>query len=259
MSWHGASGPSLAATLGLPHVEALARTGSTMDIAHDLAATGLPAGTLVLAEAQDSGRGRGGHAWRSEAGRGIWMTLVERPRPGEGLDVLSLRVGLRLAPVLDRWTPTPVRLKWPNDLLVDDRKLAGILVEARWRGERLDWVAIGLGINLVPPADATEIAGLGDADPHAVLAEAVPAMRAAAFASGALDEAELAAFADRDATVGRSIVLPASGTVRGITARGALIVETAGGDVECRTGSLRFARSPTPPSSCEVPSHAARR
>ncbi len=259
MSWHGASGPALAAALGLPRVEAFASLGSTMDVAHDLAAAGAPAGTLVIAEAQQSGRGRGGHAWRSEAGRGIWMTLIERPRPGDGLDVLSLRIGVRLAPVLDRWTPTPVRLKWPNDLLVGDRKLGGVLVEARWRGDRLDWVAIGLGINLVPPADAMEIAGLGAIDPHVAVAEIVPAARAAAFASGPLGPDELEAFAARDAAVGRPITSPIIGTARGITPRGALVVEAADGDVECRTGSLRFARSQTPPSTLEVSPHAARR
>lgn len=258
MSWFGASGESLAAALGLPRVEALERTGSTMDVAHELAALGAPAGTLVVAEAQERGRGRAGHAWRSERGRGLWLTLVERPHAREGVDVLSLRIGLRLAPVLERWTDGAVRLKWPNDLLVEGRKLAGILVEARWRGERLDWVAIGLGVNLVPPSDATELAGLGAAEAPAVLAELVPAIRAAAFASDRLDERELAAFAERDLAAGLDVVAPAVGTVRGITRDGALIVATPSGEVECRTGSLRFARQPTPPSSMEMP-HAARR
>lgn len=259
MSWFGASGASLAASLGLPRVEALGWAGSTMDVAHELAAAGAPAGTLVVAEAQESGRGRAGHAWRSEAGRGIWMTLIERPRAGDAIDVLSLRIGLRVAPVLERWTGAPIRLKWPNDLFVDERKLAGILVEARWRGERPDWAAIGLGVNLVPPVDATEVAGLGAVDAHAVLAEVLPALRAAAFASGPLDATELDAYAARDAAAGRAITAPVAGIVRGITARGALVVATGAGEVECRTGSLRFARSGTPPSSREVPFHAARR
>ena len=58
--------------------------------------------------------------------------------------MLALRVGLRLARALDRFAPEPLRLKWPNDLYVDDKKLAGILIEARWRESRLEWVAIGL-------------------------------------------------------------------------------------------------------------------
>jgi BirA family biotin operon repressor/biotin-[acetyl-CoA-carboxylase] ligase len=258
VSWFGATGDQLAAALGLPRVVARDEVGSTMDVAHELAAIGAPAGTLVVAEAQATGRGRGGNAWRSEPGRGIWMTLLERPRASDAIDVLSLRVGLRLAPVLERWTGAPVRLKWPNDLFVGARKLGGVLIEARWRGDRADWVAIGVGVNLVPPGDAPALTGLGPADPLAVLAEMVPAVRSAAFASGALTVEELEAFAERDHAVGRRASEPAAGIVRGITAAGELLLEAATGTVAFRTGSLVLADRPTPPSVPEVP-HAARR
>lgn len=244
MSWGGVSGESLAATLGLPRVIAVSRVGSTMDAAHALAAEGAPAGTLVIAEEQTAGRGRGGRVWTSRQGTGLWMTLIERPRTDDGLDVLSLRVGLRLAPVLERWTPTPIRLKWPNDLFVGNRKLAGVLIEARWRGARADWVAIGLGVNLTPaPGAANDLgavdaAALEGADPHAVLAEVVPALRAAAGASGPLREEELAVFAARDLAVGQLVSHPANGTVRGISPSGELLVETADGVRHCRAGSL---------------------
>lgn len=260
MTWFGAEGDALASALGLPQVSAVTRVGSTMDAAHELAASGAPAGTLVIAEEQASGRGRGGKSWESARGHGIWMTLVERPRSVDGLDVLSLRVGLRLAPVLERWTTSAVRLKWPNDLFVGDRKLGGILIEARWRGDRADWVAIGLGINLVPPPGAT-VAGLGSVDPHAVIAEVVPALRAAAFASGRLTADELAAFAARDLGAGRRIVLPAEGIARGISPSGELLVETQGTTSRFRAGSLVFADQPAPPDhppAPEVPTHAAR-
>src|SRR5699024_4705414 len=104
------------------------------------------AGTLVLADRQTAGRGRGGRTWVSEPGAGIWLTLVERPRDAASVALLSLRLGLRAAPVLDRWSAAPVRLKWPNDLHVGRGKLAGILVESRWREERIEWIAVGMGI-----------------------------------------------------------------------------------------------------------------
>ena len=66
------------------------------------AAEGAPAGTLVVADAQTAGRGRSGRTWTSERGAGVWLTLIERPRDVDALDVLSLRVGLALAPALDR-------------------------------------------------------------------------------------------------------------------------------------------------------------
>lgn len=243
MSWFGYAPEALARELGLPRVVAERRVASTMDLAHALAAEGAPAGTLVLAEEQTSGRGRGGRSWSSRPRTGIWLTAIERPRASDGLDVLSLRLGLHLAPVLERWTVGPVRLKWPNDLFVGPRKLAGVLVESRWRGERPDWVAIGLGVNVVPPSDLTEAIGLPDADAVQVLAEMVPAIRAAAFASGPLRADELAAFARRDLAVGHRVSEPARGLVRGISPTGELLLETSTGIEPHRAGSLVFSLS----------------
>ena len=143
----------LAALLDLPDVELLESTTSTLDVAHRKAGGGCPGGTLVVADRQTAGRGRSGTRWTSPAASGIWLTLIERPGDTSGLDVLSLRIGLRAARSLDRFASEPVRLKWPNDLFVEGRKLAGILIEARWRESRLDWVAIGVGINVSAPAD----------------------------------------------------------------------------------------------------------
>jgi BirA family biotin operon repressor/biotin-[acetyl-CoA-carboxylase] ligase len=228
VSWLGHEGEALAREFGLPRVEALGRVGSTMDAAHALAAEGALSGTLVIAEEQAAGRGRGGRSWTSVPRAGLWMTVIERPRDADALDVLSLRVGLHLAPVLERWTSGPVSLKWPNDLYVGHRKLAGVLIEARWRGARADWVAIGVGINLTPPPGAPDAIGLGGAD---------------AFANGPLREDELLAFASRDLARGRTVTQPARGTARGISPAGELLVETAAGVSAHRTGSLVLVHS----------------
>ncbi len=240
MTWFGASGDALARALALPQVSAHEAVGSTMDEAHRLAAGGAPAGTLVLAERQDAGRGRGGKRWSSASRAGLWLTLIERPRDARAIEVLSLRVGLRMARVLDRWTEAPIRLKWPNDLFVGSRKLAGVLIEARWRDQRPDWVAIGVGINLEAPADQRDAAALREAAPHEVLGELVPALRAAAFASGPLSDAECAEFATRDLALGRELREPMAGTARGVAADGALLIESNGTLTPVRAGSLVF-------------------
>ena len=212
-----------------------------MDDAHGLASAGALAGTLVIADRQTSGRGRAGRRWASESGQGIWMTLIERPNDAEAVDVLSLRLGLRAARALDRYAESPIRLKWPNDLYVGERKLAGILVEARWRANRLDWVAIGIGVNVRAPTDMENAASLEvHADRVDVLAELVPALRAAAHARGPLSTGELDEFAARDMAAGRTCVAPASGRVRGITSAGELLVDTDSGLRAFRDGSLTF-------------------
>jgi len=243
VSWLGVDDAVLARRLGLPRVDGHPSVASTMDLAHALAADGAPAGTLVIAETQTAGRGRGGRVWTSHPGDGLWMTLVERPRTADALDVLSLRVGLRLAPVLERWTSGPVRLKWPNDLYVGRRKLAGVLIEARWRGSHPDWIAIGLGINLAAPPELPDAIGLERASAEVVLAEVIPAVRAAAFAHGPLSAQELLEFSRRDLAVGQRVTLPAAGLVRGISPAGELLLETPEGVAPFRTGSLVFANS----------------
>jgi BirA family transcriptional regulator, biotin operon repressor / biotin---[acetyl-CoA-carboxylase] ligase len=235
----------LARRLALPRVALYDEVGSTLDVAHELAAAGAPAGTLVIADAQTAGRGRMGRSWRSEPGAGVWLTMIERPADATALETLSLRVGLGVAPALDALAESPVRLKWPNDLYLGTRKLAGILIEARWREGRPEWVAIGLGINLRPPASEARAVGLrSGVRRDEVLDRVVPAIRAAARTHGPLSSAELASFAERDLAAGRACVEPAVGVVRGIDSAGALLVDVTSREtkevVAVRAGSLVF-------------------
>lgn len=242
VTFGGLDGATLAARLGLAACELHGRVASTMDLAHAAAARGAPAGTLILADEQDAGRGRGGKVWSSPAGGGLWMTMVERPASPAGLDVLSLRLGLFVAEALDGLVAGHARLKWPNDLMVGNGKLAGILVEARWRDQRVDWVAIGLGLNVLPPREVPGAVGLTPGTTRLAALEAVtPAVRAAAAGTGPLTPEELDRYARRDHAVRRRVVQPADGIVAGVAASGELMVETAGGLVACRSGSLVLA------------------
>jgi BirA family biotin operon repressor/biotin-[acetyl-CoA-carboxylase] ligase len=241
-SYDGRDAATLARMLDVPRVVVFDSTASTMDDAHGLATIDAPAGTVVLTDRQTAGRGRNGRRWASESGQGIWMTVVERPNDPSAVDVLSLRLGLRAARALDRFAASPIRLKWPNDLLVGDGKLAGILVEARWRAGRIDWVAIGIGVNVRAPSGVASATGLLPGVQRVdVLTELIPAVRAAAAARGALTAGELEEFAARDFAIGRACIDPVPGEVRGITAAGELLVDTATGVRAFRDGSLTLA------------------
>lgn len=232
---------ALAALLELPRVLVFDEVGSTLDVTHALGERGEPAGTLVLADAQTAGRGRMGRSWRSDRGAGIWLTLLERPASAESLGVLALRLALAVAPALEPFAGAATRLKWPNDVYVGERKLAGVLVEARWHGPRLDWVAIGVGINVRPPANFDGAGLAPDAQRVDALAAVVPALRAAARATGPLTDDELARYAHRDLAPGRACTEPAIGVVAGIRGDGALLVDTATGRIACHAGSLVLA------------------
>ena len=235
----GYSAGELAGELGLPHVELLSKTTSTQDVAHKLAADGARSGTIVVADQQTRGRGRSGARWHSASGTGLWLTLIERPVDSTGVSVLSIRVGIRSARALDRFAAEPIRLKWPNDLYVSGRKLGGVLVEARWRDVSLEWIAIGIGINIAPPADMPDAAGLDPGTRRTeVLAEMVPGLRLAATSVGELTARELMEFDTRDMARGRHCSQPAQGIVRGITASGELLVALADTVARFRSGSL---------------------
>ena len=243
-TWEGENAETLARLLDLPRVELLATVPSTMDVAHALGAEGAAAGTLVLAETQTAGRGRSGKNWRSRAGAGIWMTLLERPNDAEALGVLSIRLGLKVAPVLERYAHEAVRLKWPNDLLVSAGKVAGILVETRWRDRQVDWVAIGLGVNVHAPRGERGGALRAGTRRLDVLAEVVPALRAASRGRGALTAKELERWTARDHAAGRLCRSPIPGRVRGLAADGSLIIEDGRGTALARAGSLVLEEEP---------------
>ena len=174
----GADHLTIAARCNVPRVVLFDEVTSTLDIAHPLAREGAPEGTLILAERQTAGRGRSGRVWASEEGAGIWSTLIARPTDVAALDVLSLRVGLAAARALAAFSEGEIHVKWPNDLMLRDGKLGGILIESRWREERVDWIVIGVGINCRVPREVPNARALLEgADRIDVLASLVPAIR----------------------------------------------------------------------------------
>jgi BirA family biotin operon repressor/biotin-[acetyl-CoA-carboxylase] ligase len=131
---------------------------STNDVAARLADAGAEEGTTVVAEAQTSGRGRMGRAWFSPPGAGLYVSIVLRPGPPQGPPLLTLAAGVALAEAIQAATGLPAAIKWPNDLLVGKRKLAGILAEAAAQGGRPPFVILGIGVNLRPAAYPPELA-----------------------------------------------------------------------------------------------------
>jgi BirA family biotin operon repressor/biotin-[acetyl-CoA-carboxylase] ligase len=123
---------------------------STQTIAHRLAEEGAPEGTLVIAEVQTAGRGRMGKNWHSPKGKGVWMSLVLRPNiPVHFTPQLTLLVAVALNRTIRKLEPSlPIAIKWPNDLLVDGRKISGILLESNAEDERLRHVIAGVGISV---------------------------------------------------------------------------------------------------------------
>jgi BirA family transcriptional regulator, biotin operon repressor / biotin---[acetyl-CoA-carboxylase] ligase len=133
----------------------LPSTGSTNDEALKWAAEGAPEGTLVVAEDQTRGRGRRERSWWSEPGRSLLFSLILRPRrPAAELGLLTAAVGVAAARGVEEATDVRIALKWPNDLVVGDRKLGGILVETRVTASGVDVAVAGVGINVFDLSEA---------------------------------------------------------------------------------------------------------
>ena len=240
----------LARRWGVPQCTVFARLSSSLDAIHELGAEGATAGAVVVAEQQSAGRGRDGRTWRSPAG-GVWLGMLLRP-PVSAPGALSLRVGLVVADVVDEvlGAPSPrAQLKWPNDVLLEDRKVAGILCESRWQGETRQWLGVGIGINVANeiPADVRHSAvalnefrrgrSIRRID---VLDLLVPALAACAEPRAELSERELAAFATRDWLRGRRLRAPLSGRAAGIQPDGALLVDNGAGSGVVRDGHVEL-------------------
>jgi BirA family transcriptional regulator, biotin operon repressor / biotin---[acetyl-CoA-carboxylase] ligase len=237
------------ARFGTPHRH-LRRTGSTNTVARELAAAGAPHGTLVTAAEQTAGRGRQGRTWTAPADAALLYSAVLRPL-GPHHAVLPLAVALAVCEACEELRPgVECKVKWPNDVHLDGRKLAGILIEARPQD---DWAVVGVGLNLTIAAEdfpeelrgrATSLfpaRGPSPTVPH-VRQESIRNSWRSGAAAGALSgrlevwlaadaERVLAAWRERDALRGREVSwAQGSGVAEGIDERGYLLVRLADGD-----------------------------
>jgi BirA family biotin operon repressor/biotin-[acetyl-CoA-carboxylase] ligase len=224
-------------TLGRPRLH-LRETTSTNDRARELAAQGAPHGTLVTAAAQSAGRGRQGRTWSAPPGHALLMSLVLR----EAHPLLPLAAAVGVAEAIG----DDARIKWPNDVLLSDRKVAGILAEGR---PQEGWAVLGIGVNVavrvedLPPELHATAATLGrepsDVEPF------LGSVLAALTRSLSLPPRELLdAWRGRDALLGRQVSWSAgSGTAAGIDGEGRLVVElAAGGRTALDAGEVHLQR-----------------
>jgi BirA family biotin operon repressor/biotin-[acetyl-CoA-carboxylase] ligase len=226
--------------LGRPHLH-FRSIGSTNEQARALAAAGAPHGTLVTASAQTAGRGRQGRTWVAPPGRALLLSVIVR----EPAALLSLRAGLAVA---DLAGPSSL-VKWPNDVLLDGRKVAGVLVEGR-PAER--WAVVGIGVNAAVdvasmPVELRERAGslgLAPAELPAALRSLLAALDRRLAAS---EEDVLEALRSRDALLGQTVRWSGGlGTGAGIAPDGSLQVDLGGGaSVSLDAGEVHLVASGT--------------
>jgi len=129
--------------------------GSTNSHARELAEDGAAQGEIVFAESQTQGRGRLGRPWESPAFLNLYLSVILRPNlaPAHAAQI-TLTAAVALAETVGFFIARPPAIKWPNDILVDGKKLAGILTEAACDGERVEYVILGIGVNLNYRVDA---------------------------------------------------------------------------------------------------------
>jgi BirA family biotin operon repressor/biotin-[acetyl-CoA-carboxylase] ligase len=121
---------------------------STNTAAKELAENGAPEGTAVIADHQTAGRGRFNRTWHSEAGKNIILSLVLRPREEQSAHLLTYLTALCAAKTAEVSAGVRVECKWPNDLLIRGRKFCGILLESAWNDSSIDYVVVGIGMNV---------------------------------------------------------------------------------------------------------------
>lgn len=222
--------------IGTPRVHHR-RTDSTNERAKELAAAGAPHGTLVTADEQSAGRGRQGRAWTAPAGSAVLMSLVLR----ELDELLPITAAVAICEAL----PAEAAIKWPNDVWIDRRKLAGILVEGR---PQEGWAVLGVGLNVTtesfPPelaetATSLKLAGV-ETTPGQVLEELLPSLDAWL---GAPPDAVLPAWRERDALKGERVRWTGGeGVAAGIDDSGSLLVDTRDGRVALDAGEVHLLR-----------------
>ncbi|MDI6771809.1 MAG: biotin--[acetyl-CoA-carboxylase] ligase [bacterium] len=247
-----------AARLGWPLVW-VGELGSTNDLARLLVGAGCPEGAVVVADRQTRGRGRQGRAWASPSG-GLWCSVLLYPSADLPQGLLSLAVAVAVAETAEQFVPGPARIRWPNDVEIAGRKVAGILIETAGAA-----VVVGVGINVgielqvMPPEVAARAGSLhliaGRPIERRAVLEALLARladRYSAWAAGG--EAVSDAWSSRDMLRGTPVAVlhsgPAiEGIAEGINREGALRIRTATGAIrQVVAGDVHQICGPSDPS-----------
>jgi BirA family transcriptional regulator, biotin operon repressor / biotin---[acetyl-CoA-carboxylase] ligase len=230
-------------SFGHPHHH-FTRTDSTNSRARQLAAAGAPHGTVITAAEQTAGRGRQGRTWTAPPNRALLYSAIVRPL-AEHHVMLPLAVPLAVCEAAEELNPhLNCKVKWPNDIHVEGRKLSGVLIEARPQD---GWAVIGVGLNTSVgtedfpeelKATATSLQDVRIDDARKALDEHL-----ARWLSAEVDEV-LAAWRERDALLGREVEWEGgSGVADGVDDRGYLVVVTPGGDrVALGAGEVHLTR-----------------
>jgi BirA family biotin operon repressor/biotin-[acetyl-CoA-carboxylase] ligase len=237
-----------------------AEVGSTNDVALQLAATGAPEGTAVLADVQRSGRGRRGHVWHSPPGTGVYLSTIVRPHQS-ALPLVTLAAGVAAARAIAALTSLPIELKWPNDVVIGRpwRKVGGVLCEASGSAGRIEAVVVGIGLNVgaatYPPEIAARATSLEselgrEVDRDRVVVELLAQLREIA---GRLGDADASWVAEAWRAFGgaglggapvrwREAEVERRGHARDIDAGGALVVDVDGTSARVIAGEVTWER-----------------
>ncbi len=208
---------------------------STSERARELTEGGAPSGTVVTADAQSAGRGRRGRRWSAPAGAALLYSAILRPLQAIHA-LLPLAVPVAVCDAIESLAPVECAIKWPNDVWIDERKVAGVLIEAR----PPDWAVIGIGVNLaIEPGELpSDLRWPATSVGHGATVEAALGAVNETLASwvGAEDARILAEFRRRDALATRSVRWEGTGSdgegrgrAEGVDERGNLVVIEASG------------------------------
>ena len=250
--WDGADSESWQRHLHVPAIYLFETIDSTNNFARKLADEGADALTLVIADQQTSGRGRGGRSWISAPGSSLLFSLIFRGRAGTGAapGAAPVRIGNAVAEAIESNTSIPAMLKWPNDIVVAGiGKVGGILCEGALRQDGSSYIIAGIGINVHTPAPGyaslSDVAGTAISRAE-VLTATIAALRSVApHINDPLSEGELNAIARRDILLDQMIENDDGlrGQAIGIQRDGSLSVKTTDGVRAIRDASIRLADS----------------
>jgi BirA family biotin operon repressor/biotin-[acetyl-CoA-carboxylase] ligase len=231
-------------------------TGSTNTDALQAARAGALHGSVYFADEQQAGRGRGDHRWESEPGAGLYVSVLLRlPLAAAHLSLLPLAAGLAAADAIHSVTGITIDLRWPNDLLIGERKTGGILVESRLDGPSVAFAVVGIGINvhqrtfhpaLATPATSLDLASSRPVSRQALLVALLKSLEHEAHIVCDEESARMlpARIEQRSTWLrGRRVEVhgpqACTGTTAGLDANGFLRVQTAHGLVTVQTGGIR--------------------